>query len=189
VHTSSNQDNQGVCGYALAAADSKKFYESVVKDYLPRVQTAYTRPTGGARRLRLEVVFPFLFLFLFFSWQLASHARTFHIPGDQLEWTPSQHLVEEIFHPAYKLPDEVYRRFPSHVQIYTLVRARGQGNETRMLNAVLQFLSERKSDGVHVDVPSTNTRSIEQYERMGFRHVPVQKGRLGFAAIRLVFFF
>lgn len=122
-------------------------------------------------------VFAFISFYFFICFRLASYVS--HLPGDQLEWTPSQHLVEEMFDPDYKLPDEVYRRFPSHVQIYTLVRARGQGNETRMLNAVLQFLSERKSDGVHVDVPSTNIRSIEQYERMGFRHVPVHKGQLG----------
>ena len=97
-------------------------------------------------------------------------------PGDEMEWTPTQHLIEEMFDLKFDLPEEVSSRFPSHVQIYTLVRARGQGNETRMLNAVLQFLSERKSTGVHVDVPSTNVRSIEQYERMGFRHVPVKKG-------------
>lgn len=96
--------------------------------------------------------------------------------GGREAWTPSDQLVEELFEPHFTLPDEVFEKFPSHLHIYTLVRAREQGNEARLLAAVMQQLSEQHSHGVHVELPCTNLRAIELYQRMGFRTIPLPDG-------------
>jgi GNAT superfamily N-acetyltransferase len=40
------EDERGVCGYALAALDSRSFYERYVKEWLPELQASFPEPTG-----------------------------------------------------------------------------------------------------------------------------------------------
>ena len=40
------EDPQGVCGYALGALDSKKYYEAYQTRWLPDLQARYPEPTG-----------------------------------------------------------------------------------------------------------------------------------------------
>ena len=40
------EDPQGVCGYVLAALDSKKFYQAYVDKWLPGIRLRHPEPTG-----------------------------------------------------------------------------------------------------------------------------------------------
>jgi ribosomal protein S18 acetylase RimI-like enzyme len=40
------EDDQGVCGYALGAFDSRKFYERYAKEWLPAIQSQFPEPSG-----------------------------------------------------------------------------------------------------------------------------------------------
>lgn len=40
------EDELGVCGYALAALDSRKFYDRYEKEWLPDLQAQFPEPTG-----------------------------------------------------------------------------------------------------------------------------------------------
>ena len=42
------EDPQGVCGYVLAALDSKLFYQRFKNDWLPKVLSLYPLPPQGA---------------------------------------------------------------------------------------------------------------------------------------------
>jgi GNAT superfamily N-acetyltransferase len=42
------EDDAGVCGYALAAFDSRTFYERYEKEWLPELQAQFPEPTGDA---------------------------------------------------------------------------------------------------------------------------------------------
>lgn len=41
------EDDQGVCGYVLAALDSAPFYRRVRDEWLPRIRADYTQPQGN----------------------------------------------------------------------------------------------------------------------------------------------
>jgi ribosomal protein S18 acetylase RimI-like enzyme len=40
------EDDEGICGYALAALDSRKFYQRYVKEWLPELQAQFPPPAG-----------------------------------------------------------------------------------------------------------------------------------------------
>ena len=40
------EDPQGVCGYALGALDSKKFYDAYLNQWLPKIRERHPEPTG-----------------------------------------------------------------------------------------------------------------------------------------------
>jgi ribosomal protein S18 acetylase RimI-like enzyme len=40
------EDDEGVCGYALAALDSRNFYDRYEKEWLPELQAQFPPPTG-----------------------------------------------------------------------------------------------------------------------------------------------
>jgi ribosomal protein S18 acetylase RimI-like enzyme len=40
------EDDEGICGYALAALDSRDFYDRYEREWLPELQAQYPEPTG-----------------------------------------------------------------------------------------------------------------------------------------------
>lgn len=48
------EDNQGVCGYVLAAIDSRAFYRDLQSLYLPSIASKYTEPSGPRASWRLH---------------------------------------------------------------------------------------------------------------------------------------
>jgi len=44
------EDRQGVCGYALGALDSKRFYDAYLNQWLPEIRLRHREPTGDPAR-------------------------------------------------------------------------------------------------------------------------------------------
>src|SRR5437870_3775842 len=52
------EDRQGVCGYALGALDSKRFYDAYLNQWLPEIRLRHPEPTGDpARWTRTQKVY------------------------------------------------------------------------------------------------------------------------------------
>ena len=73
------EDNQGLCGYALGALDSKTYYDAYLTRWLPGLRARYPEPTG-----------------------------------EPANWTRTQHVHHEYYHPNIFLPDP-YEPHPSHL--------------------------------------------------------------------------
>ena len=62
------EDPQGVCGYALGALDSKKYYEAYRTRWLPAIRRRYPKPTGDpglwtrTQKVHYEYYHPEIFL-------------------------------------------------------------------------------------------------------------------------------
>jgi ribosomal protein S18 acetylase RimI-like enzyme len=129
------EDDQGVCGYALAALDSRAFYARY----------------DGEWRLKLCERFP-------------------QPSGDPATWTRAQTVHSWYHRPDYFCP-EPYERYPSHMHIDLLERARGQGIGRRMMEQLIDELCKRDSRGAHLNVSALNTRALGFYRRLGFQEL------------------
>jgi len=129
------EDPQGVCGYALGALDSKKFYAAHRTRWLPELRQRCAEPAGDPR-----------------------------------QWTRTQKVYFEYYHPDIFLPDP-YEPYPSHLHIDLLPRAQGRGLGKEMMKVLLAELAARGSPGVHLGMGATNARAERFYRRLGFREL------------------
>jgi ribosomal protein S18 acetylase RimI-like enzyme len=83
------------------------------------------------------------------------------------ETSPDAELIRHIHAPS-SAPDGVIVRYPAHLHIDLLDRARGQGLGRRMVETVLTSLRASGASAVHLDVASTNDNAIEFYRHLGF---------------------
>jgi ribosomal protein S18 acetylase RimI-like enzyme len=94
--------------------------------------------------------------------------------GDASTWTRAQEVHSCYHNPDYFCP-EPYDKYPSHMHIDLLERARGQGNGRRMMEQVMAKLTKLGSPGVHLGVSVRNAPALAFYERLGF-HKLAQTG-------------
>lgn len=152
AHSFVLQDNHGVCGYAMTALDTKAFFLDMVKEYLPAHVTESGLESDDAS-----------------STVSSSSEASSTAPS---KWTPTDFCIASGIWP----PEVVYAQWPAHLHIHTLPRARGQGNEVRLLNNLLQYLRERHVRGVHVEIGAHDEGARDFYERLGFRRLLVPSG-------------
>ena len=90
--------------------------------------------------------------------------------GDRSQWTRVQQVYHAYHYPDYFCP-EPYVRYPSHLHIDLLERARGLGYGRRMLEQVMDKLRAHRSPGAHLAVSVLNTPAIGFYQRLGFQEL------------------
>lgn len=129
------EDEAGICGYALAAVDSRAFYARYEAEWRPRLCARFPEPQG-----------------------------------DPSEWTRAEQVHSWYHHPDYYCP-EPYERFPSHMHIDLLERARGRGLGRWMMEQGMALLRERGSPGAHLGVSVLNTPALAFYHKLGFREL------------------
>ena len=86
-------------------------------------------------------------------------------------WTPDQHLAYVIHHP-WRTPDELTRRYPSHLHINLLPRLQARGYGGQMMTTLLVALREQGSWGVHLYVSLGNRQAAGFYRHLGFTELP-----------------
>ena len=79
-------------------------------------------------------------------------------------------LVEDIHRPP-PTPPELAERYPAHLHIDLLERARGTGMGRALVDRLLAELRERGVPGVHLGVDEANVNAIGFYAHVGFREV------------------
>lgn len=88
--------------------------------------------------------------------------------GDPAAWTRAQTVHSWYHNPDYTMP-EPYDKYPSHLHIDLLERARGKGVGRRMVEMVMDKLRKRGSPGVHLGVSMVNTPAYGFYLKLGFK--------------------
>jgi len=134
------EDDQGICGYAYGAFDSRAFFHRYEKEWRPKLTAEFPEPTG-----------------------------------DPAKWTRAQTVYSWYHHPDYFCP-EPYAKYPSHLHIDLLERARGRGFGRKMMEMVMEKLRERGSPGAHLGVSELNQSAVGFYERLGFRELIRNEG-------------
>ncbi len=129
------EDEQGICGYALGAFDTRAFFARYEAEWRPKLCAKFSAPQGD--------------------------------PGG---WTRTQQVHHWYHHPDYFFP-EPYEKFPSHLHIDLLLRARGQGYGRRMLEQVMEQLRQRGSPGAHLGMSAVNLSAFGFYQRLGFQEL------------------
>lgn len=129
------EDDQGICGYAFAALDSKTFYSRYDSQWRPQLCAQFPMPQG-----------------------------------DPTCWNRVQ-LVHSWYHqPSYYCP-EPYERYPSHMHIDLLERARGAGNGRRMMEWIMAKLAAVGSPGAHLGLSVLNAGALAFYTKLGFQEL------------------
>jgi ribosomal protein S18 acetylase RimI-like enzyme len=89
-------------------------------------------------------------------------------PGLPAErWTPDQRMASIIHHP-WPTPDELTRRYPSHLHINLLPRLQASGYGSQLTTTLITALRGQGSWGVHLYVLRTNQRAAGFYRHFGF---------------------
>jgi ribosomal protein S18 acetylase RimI-like enzyme len=104
------------------------------------------------------------------EWRPELCARFPKPAGDRSGWTRVEQVHSWYHEPDYFCP-EPYEKFPSHLHIDLLERARGRGLGRRMLEQVMTRLRERGSPGAHLGLSALNKPAFGFYERLGFREL------------------
>ena len=89
-------------------------------------------------------------------------------------WTPDQRMASMIHHPLHS-PDEVTRRYPSHLHINLLPRLQASGNGSQLTRTLIAALRDQGSPGVHLYVPRSNRRAAGFYRHFGFTELPASE--------------
>jgi ribosomal protein S18 acetylase RimI-like enzyme len=83
------------------------------------------------------------------------------------QWSPDQSAAR-LIHVPLTVPDELARRYPSHLHINLMARLQSQGLGRRLMNTLMCALREQGSVGLHVSVGSSNQRAVGFYRHLGF---------------------
>jgi GNAT superfamily N-acetyltransferase len=126
------EDAEGICGYALGAFDSRKFYDRYEREWRPRLCAQFPEPKNKPKN-----------------------------------WSRVEQVYHVYHHPDYYCP-EPYAKFPSHLHIDLLDRARGQGIGRRMIERVMARLRDLGSPGAHLGLSALNLPAYGFYRRLGF---------------------
>jgi ribosomal protein S18 acetylase RimI-like enzyme len=106
-------------------------------------------------------------------------------PGLPAErWTPGQQLASLIHHP-WRIPDELARRYPSHLHINLLPRLQASGHGSRLTKTLITALRRQGSRGVHLHVPRANRHAAGFYRHLGFIELPATGAELPAPGLRL----
>ncbi|NRQ33469.1 GNAT family N-acetyltransferase [Nonomuraea sp. NN258] len=91
---------------------------------------------------------------------------------------PDRWIVEWIHRPPAVVPPAVTAAYPSHLHIDVLPRWQGGGWGVKLMNTLLDALTERGSTGVHLGVSTGNPRAIAFYRKFGFEELDSRHGAL-----------
>jgi len=91
--------------------------------------------------------------------------------------TPDQQLASVIHHPL-RTPDELARRYPSHLHINLLPRLQADGYGSQLTRTLITALRERGSCGVHLYVTRSNRRAVGFYRHFGFTELAATEAKL-----------
>jgi ribosomal protein S18 acetylase RimI-like enzyme len=91
------------------------------------------------------------------------------LPAEQ--WTRDQRMASMIHHPL-RSPDELARRYPSHLHINLVPRLQASGHGSQLTKTLIAALRDQGSWGVHLYVPRSNRQAPGFYRHFGFTELP-----------------
>lgn len=91
------------------------------------------------------------------------------LPWDRL--TPDQR-VAHIIHRPWTTPDEITRRYPSHLHMNLVPRLQARGLGRELIKTVTGALRDQGSRGLHLHASLGNQGAAGFYRRVGFTELP-----------------
>jgi ribosomal protein S18 acetylase RimI-like enzyme len=73
-----------------------------------------------------------------------------------------------MIHHPWPTPDELARRYPSHLHINLLPRLQASGYGSQLTRTLIAALRDQGSWGVHLHVPRSNRHAAGFYRHVGF---------------------
>eukprot|EP00118_Oscarella_pearsei_P019157 m.201931 g.201931 ORF g.201931 m.201931 type:complete len:200 (+) comp39601_c1_seq2:1842-2441(+) len=90
--------------------------------------------------------------------------------------TAPEELIASLHSEEPFLPPELYSSYPSHLHIDIMPRGQGSGVGKRMIRCLLSVLKTKGSDGVFLEMGSSNQRAYKFYQKLGFVEPPFKAG-------------
>ena len=146
------EDDDGVAGYILGAADTAEFQDRLERDWWPELRRRYPtyRPERASKRARPE--------------RPGRRPRAGTMSGD----AAFDDLLIALMHSPARAPAELVAAYPSHLHIDLLPRLQGQGWGRRLIDTLVERLRATGSHGLHLGVATANTNAQAFYRAVGF---------------------
>jgi ribosomal protein S18 acetylase RimI-like enzyme len=153
------EDDGGVAGYILGAADTAEFEERLERDWWPELRRRYPthRPERASQRAEEEAG----------PERPGPRPRTGNMAGD----ATLDDLLVALVHAPARAPADLVAAYPSHLHIDLLPRLQGRGWGRRLINTLLERLRAVGSHGLHLGVAAANTDAQAFYRAVGFTEV------------------
>jgi ribosomal protein S18 acetylase RimI-like enzyme len=182
------EDDDGVAGYILGAADTAEFEDRLERDWWPELRRRYPthRPERASQRAR-ERARPER------PWERETARRQPERPGPRPRAETARRqperpgprpraenvagdatlddLLVALVHAPARAPADLVAAYPSHLHIDLLPRLQGQGWGRRLINTLLERLRAVGSHGLHLGVAAANTDAQAFYRAVGFTEV------------------
>lgn len=97
--------------------------------------------------------------------------------GDPGEWSLTEQVVDELFHPCIHIVDAV-EEYPAHLHIDLMPRAQGRGLGRLMMDRLIGQIRQSGSAGVHLAMALDNDRARRFYFKLGFGELEKTKDAL-----------
>ena len=146
------EDDDGVAGYILGAADTAEFQDRLERDWWPELRRRYPtyRPERASKRARPE--------------RPGRRPRAETMSGD----AAFDDLLIALMHSPARAPADLVAAYPSHLHIDLLPRLQGQGWGRRLIDTLVERLRATGSHGLHLGVATANTKAQAFYRAVGF---------------------
>jgi ribosomal protein S18 acetylase RimI-like enzyme len=146
------EDDDGVAGYILGAADTAEFQGRLEREWWPDLRRRYPpyRPERASQRAGPE--------------RPGRRPRAGSMPGD----AGFDDLLIALMHSPARTPADLVAAYPSHLHIDLLPRLRGQGWGRRLIDTLVERLRASGSHGLHLGVATANTNAQAFYRAVGF---------------------
>ncbi len=95
-------------------------------------------------------------------------------PADEPGLSPADRAVARLLASPPVSPEHLLDRFPAHLHVDLLPRARGRGLARRLIDDLVDRLAAAGVPGVHLGVSPRNATAIGVYEHLGFERLDVQ---------------
>ena len=92
--------------------------------------------------------------------------------------------LASMIHHRWRTPDELARRYPSHLHINLLPRLQASGHGNQLTRTLLAALRDQGSLGVHLHTPRNNRRAVGFYRHFGFTELPAADAGLPGPGVR-----
>ena len=150
------EDDAGVAGYVLGAADTAEFEDRLEREWWPELRRRYPeyRPERASQRAR-ERAGPE---------RPGRRPRAESMSGDAV----FDDLLIALMHSPARTRADLVATYPSHLHIDLLPRLQGQGWGRRLIDTLVERLRAAGSPGLHLGVATANTKAQAFYRVVGF---------------------
>ncbi|OTF69764.1 hypothetical protein BLA29_010325, partial [Euroglyphus maynei] len=135
------EDNDRLCGYALAVLDAKNYFAKLQVSWIPEMLEKYPLMANEQLSLNEKYVGQFI---------------------DEMHYQYKQNLSD---------PEELFNHYPSLLTLSVMSNIIDLSVPKRMLTCVIAALKANGSKGLYCRIPSNDKKMVEFYLKLGFQTI------------------